>query len=155
MDNSRVIERLIFAYAELLDAGDLEGVADLFAGAEFGGPDDAGVVVGREAVLAVLTSTVRIHPDGTPRTAHVTTNVSVEMVKGAAVAHSRFTVLQAADGLALQPIIAGRYRDRFVEVEGRWSFAERRIFTDLVGDVHQHLLVDPAVLGLRAPLPPA
>jgi hypothetical protein len=127
----------------------LEGVADLFADAAFGGPDDAGLAVGRSAVLAILTSTVRIHPDGTPRTAHLTTNVAVEMGSGRASARSRFTVLQAVDGLPLQPIIAGRYRDRFVEGEGRWRFLERRVLTDLIGDVRQHLLIDPAVLGLR------
>jgi hypothetical protein len=155
MEASRVIERLIFSYAELLDAGDLEGVADLFASATFGGPDDATVVAGRDAVLAVLTSTVRIHSDGTPRTAHVTTNVSVEMGVGEAAARSRFMVLQAADGLVLQPIVAGRYLDRFAVVEGRWAFLERRILTDLVGDVRQHLLINPAALGRRAAPPPA
>ena len=142
MDDYRAIERLIFSYAEFLDAGNLAGVADLFEDAAFGGPDDAGLVVGRQAVLAVLTSTVRIHSDGTPRTAHVTTNVVVDVGDSVATARSRFTVLQAADGLALQVIVAGRYRDRFAEQEG--------FFTDLVGDVSQHLLIDRAALRRRS-----
>lgn len=142
MDDPRVIERLIFSYAERLDAGDLEGVADLFSDAVFGGPGDRGTVAGRDAVLALLTSTVRIHADGTPRTAHVTTNVAVDVGSASATARSRFTVLQAVDGLALQPIIAGRYHDRFSQIEGQWRFAERRILTDLVGDLSMHLLTD-------------
>jgi 3-phenylpropionate/cinnamic acid dioxygenase small subunit len=150
MDDSGAIERLMFSYAECLDAGDLEGVADLFSDAAFGGPDDRHLVVGRDAVLALLRSTVRIHPDGTPRTAHVTTNVAVEIANGSAAARSRFTVLQAADGLLLQPIIAGRYHDRFGQTEGRWRFLERRVLTDLVGDVSHHMLIDPALLGLRS-----
>jgi 3-phenylpropionate/cinnamic acid dioxygenase small subunit len=150
VDDYRAIERLIFSYAEFLDAGNLAGVADLFEDAAFGGPDDAGLVVGRQAVLAVLTSTVRIHSDGTPRTAHVTTNVVVDVGDSVATARSRFTVLQAADGLALQVIVAGRYRDRFAEQEGKWRFTERRFFTDLVGDVSQHLLIDRAALRRRS-----
>jgi len=149
VDDVRAIERLIFSYAERLDAGDLEGVADLFADGGFGGPGNTPLAQGRQAVFAVLSSTVRIHPGGTPRTAHVTTNLVVEVRNRSATARSRFTVLQAVDGLALQPIIAGRYQDRFAGVEGRWRFAERRVLTDLVGDLSQHLLVEPSRLGLH------
>ena len=39
-----------------------------------------------------------------------------------------------------QPIIAGRYHDRFVRDDGVWRFAERRFFIDLVGDLGHHLL---------------
>jgi hypothetical protein len=41
--------------------------------------------------------------------------------------------------LPLQPIAAGRYHDRFAFGDGRWRFAERRVFVDLVGDVSRHL----------------
>jgi hypothetical protein len=150
VDDVRAIEGLIFTYAERLDAGDLDGVADLFADGGFGGPGDTPLARGRQAVLDVLSSTVRIHPDGTPRTAHITTNVMVETSQRSATARSRFTVLQAVGGL-LQPIIVGRYQDRFAQLEGLWRFQERRVVTDLVGDLSQHLLVDPSRLGLREP----
>ncbi|WP_232232790.1 MULTISPECIES: nuclear transport factor 2 family protein [Actinomycetes] len=52
---------------------------------------------------------------------------------------SYFTVLQAVSGLALQPIIAGRYRDRFTRTADGWQFAERVVTIDLVGDVSGHL----------------
>ena len=47
-------------------------------------------------------------------------------------------MFQAADGFALQPIIAGRYRDRFVD-DGGWRFDERCFFVDQVGDLSHHL----------------
>jgi hypothetical protein len=42
-------------------------------------------------------------------------------------------------GAPLQPIVAGRYLDRFARVDGAWRFAERRILVDLVGDLSRHL----------------
>ena len=48
-------------------------------------------------------------------------------------------VFQAAADLALQPIIAGRYRDRFEQVDGGWRFAERCFYVDQVGDLSHHL----------------
>jgi len=52
-------------------------------------------------------------------------------------------VLQATDALPLQPIITGRYRDRFARDDvGGWRFAERRFFVDLVGDLREHLTID-------------
>ena len=60
-------------------------------------------------------ATTRLYPDGTPGTKHVTTNLIIEIDDQAtgAAARSYFTVLQAVPGLPLQPILAGRYRDRF------------------------------------------
>jgi hypothetical protein len=89
--------------------------------------------------------TRRYEDNGTPHTKHVTTNlmVNVDEEAGTATARSYFTVLQALpDSLALQPIIAGRYHDRFEKVDGAWRFSERRMLVDLVGDLSQHLLFE-------------
>jgi hypothetical protein len=91
------------------------------------------------------TSTRRYPDDGTPKTKHVITNVMVEIdeVSASATGRSYFTVLQAVPGaLALQPVIAGRYHDRFETVGGRWRFAARHMLVDLVGDLSQHMLFD-------------
>jgi hypothetical protein len=84
---------------------------------------------------------VILYEDGTPRTQHVTTNVVVDVDEpaGTATARSRVTVFQAVPGLPLQPIAAGRYRDRFQRHDRRWRFAERRTDVHLVGDVSHHL----------------
>jgi len=148
-DAERSIENLIFSYAGFVDAGDLDGVSDLLADATIGIDGVAAGLRGREKILDLLQSTIRIHEDGTPRTKHVTTNVQIEVDEeaGTAAARSYFTVLQSAEGLGLQTIVAGRYRDRFERHEGRWRFAERRFTTDLIGDVSRHLLAGPEILG--------
>ena len=46
---------------------------------------------------------------------------------------------QSVDGLALQPIITGRYRDEFVCVDDGWRFARRQFAVDHVGDLSHHL----------------
>jgi hypothetical protein len=59
--------------------------------------------------------------------------------RGTAMSGAYFTALQALPGLALQPIVGGRYHDRFERRDGQWRFLERRVRTDLVGDVTGHL----------------
>ena len=137
------IQNLVHRYAELIDLGDFAGVGDLLDRAEVGSGDHPGSLTGRDAVTAMFTSTTRRYPDGTPRTKHVTTNLILEIddEAGTAAARSYFTVFQAVPALALQPVVAGRYHDRFVREGSTWRFAERRFFLDLVGDVSQHQLV--------------
>ncbi len=148
-DAARSIENLIFSYAACVDAGDLDGVSALLAEATIGIDGVTAGLRGREKIFELLRSTIRMHEDGTPRTKHVTTNVQIEVddEEGTAAARSYFTVLQAAEGLGLQTIVAGRYRDRFERHDGRWRFAERRFTTDLIGDVSRHLQAGPEILG--------
>ena len=137
------IAALIHCYAELLDAGDLDGVAELFADADYGSPNQ-GRIHGSAAVRKVYEPVI-LHDDGTPRTKHVISNVTIEVEQDAtaAAARSYFTVLQAVDGLPLQAIIAGRYHDRFAFVDGEWRFAERMILPDLIGDLSRHMRGGP------------
>jgi 3-phenylpropionate/cinnamic acid dioxygenase small subunit len=134
------ISGLIFTYAERLDAGDLAGVAALFADATYRSAR-GGSYRGQAALLDVLTRVVILHGDGTPRTRHVTTNLLIDTdeATGTATARSYFTVLQATDRLPLQIIVAGRYHDRFERGAGGWRFDDRLIFVDLIGDLSQHL----------------
>lgn len=145
--SARSIENLIATYAELVDAGDFPGLGELFDDAAFGGSEAA--VRGREPVEKLFRAMVRVYEDGTPRTKHVTTNIRIDVddEAGTAVAHSYVTVFQALPDMALQPIVAGRYRDVFERRHDIWHFAERRFTTDLLGDVSRHLLVGPEVLA--------
>ena len=142
-DAATTIQNLVHRYAELIDLGDFDALGRLLGRADVGSGDHPGTLTGAGAQTAMFTSTTRRYEDGTPRTKHVTTNCIVEIDERAATATCRsyFTVLQAVPALPLQPIVAGRYHDRFVCDDGTWRFAERRFFIDLVGDVSQHQLV--------------
>ena len=135
----RAVQNLIATYAELVDDGDFAGVGILLADATF--TAGGGSVSGRDAIEKMLRDTLIVYDDGTPRTKHVTTNVAIEVDEeaGTAVSRSYFTALQALPDLALQPIVSGRYQDRFERRDGQWRFVERRVRTDLVGDVSRHL----------------
>jgi uncharacterized protein (TIGR02246 family) len=138
MDDGAAIAALVYGYAERIDAGDLAGVAALFTDGVFRS-ERGGRYEGAAAVRAVLEKLVKLHDDGTPRTKHVTTNLIVEIDGDAATARSYFTVLQQTATIPLQLIVAGRYHDRFVRVDGRWRFADRLIHMDLVGNLGDHL----------------
>ena len=144
---AREIENLLHTYAERIDAGDLEGVADLFAHGRIAASARATpeqTFAGRDRVLALYRGSTRIYDDGSPHTRHVTTNSIIEVDEGAntASARSTYTVLQQVDDLPLQPIISGRYRDTFQRIDGRWWFDTRLIIIDLVGDLSRHLLYE-------------
>ena len=143
-DDRAAITDLIYRYAELIDAGDFEGVGELLSRAAFGGPRTP-TVSGASNIAAVFTATTRRFADGTPKTRHLVLNAIVEIAGDSATARSTFCVVQATDRIALAPIVAGRYHDRF----GRdpvlgWHFTERIADVEMVGDVSDHLLIDPA-----------
>src|SRR6185436_7798566 len=78
-DGRTAIERLLYMYAERLDAGDFAGVGALFADGEIRAGDQGSGIRGADAVRGLYAATVRLHGDGTPRTKHVTTNVVVDV----------------------------------------------------------------------------
>ena len=142
----RAVAALLATYAALIDAGDFDGVADLLADAVITTDGDVVVASGRDEIVALYASTTKRHEDGTPLTSHVITNLIVEPsgVVDQYVARSYFTVLQATDGVPLQPIIAGRYRDVVEHRAGRWVFVERCMDPRLFGDLRYHLRIDLA-----------
>ncbi|HWD55984.1 MAG TPA: nuclear transport factor 2 family protein [Acidimicrobiales bacterium] len=141
------VSQLIYTYAERIDEGDFARVAELFEHATltFEGFGDA--VTGREAIEKLYTRSTRRYEDGTPHTKHVMTNVLVDVDDDGQSAASRsyFTVLQAVPGeLALQPVIAGRYRHTYRRVDTHWRVETMHVMIDLVGDLGHHMLFDLA-----------
>ena len=135
------IRNLLGRYCESIDAGDFDGVADLLAGAVLRQESGAEVARGRDAIAALYGATTRRHADGTPRTRHVTANsiIEVDEATGTATARSVYVVLQATESVPLQPVVSGRYRDRFARTADGWAFTERTITVDLVGELGDHL----------------
>lgn len=141
------ITKLIYTYAELMDAADFEGIGRLFAHAVMTAEGVPDVRRGAEEITRQYVESARVFPDtGTPKTKHVTTNliIDVDEAAGTATARSYFTVFQQTDTLPLQPIIAGRYHDTFERADGQWRFTRRHMICDLIGDLSQHLLFDLA-----------
>jgi 3-phenylpropionate/cinnamic acid dioxygenase small subunit len=143
-DSALEITNLIYTYAELIDGGDLDGVADLFAhgricGMENGPPET--VFEGTTRVREMYDMATRIYEDGTPKTHHNTTNVRLHIDEAAGTARSQsyYCVTQATPDLPLQVIVTGHYKDTFHRLDGVWRFDSRTMFVDQVGDVSQHL----------------
>jgi 3-phenylpropionate/cinnamic acid dioxygenase small subunit len=137
-DAHEAIRWLLSRYCELMDAAAWAAVGELFADAELAGPNDAVLARGGAAVAAMYERGTRLY-DGSPRTRHITANTLIELDGDGADARSSYVVFQGVDGFALQPIITGRYQDRFVRVDGDWRFARRQFFVDHVGDLSHHL----------------
>lgn len=143
-DSARQIENLLYTYAERIDAGDLDGVADLFAhgricGVEDGPPET--VFTGTAGVRKLYDMATKLHDDGTPMTKHMTSNVRIEVdeEKGTARGRANYLVTQATPDFPLQIIVTGHYHDTFHRVDGEWWFDTRVMFVDQVGDTSHHL----------------
>ncbi len=138
------IRNLLGCYCERMDAGDFVGLGQLFArgGLAAGEPDAKPFVVGAEAIAAFYAKGTRLY-DGSPRTKHlvVDTVLADAADDGSVTARSSYLVLQAVAGFPLQPIITGRYVDRFeLDDSGEWFFARRHFAVDLMGDLSHHMV---------------
>ena len=138
------IERLLYAYSDTIDRGQLEATAALFGTDGLYGLVGAGAAKGAQQVLHTFRSNVQLY-DGVPRTRHVVTNVVIDVDADgmSGTARSYVQVLHQAPGCALAPVVAGTYHDRVHLVEGEWQFAERRMIIELVGDMSTHLKQNP------------
>jgi len=134
-DSAGQITALVYRYCELFDTGRFDEFAAQF---EHGQWHKAGL--GAAAARRWIDDHVHVH-DELPRTKHVTTNLTVDVDEdaGTATARSYVTVLQALPDFPLQPIFAGRYRDRFTLVDGCWRWTRREVIGDLYGDVSHHV----------------
>ncbi|TFV57458.1 nuclear transport factor 2 family protein [Mycobacterium sp. PS03-16] len=143
-DGAREIENLVYTYAERIDAGDLDGVAALFAHGRICGMADGPpetVFEGADRVRQMYDMATRLYDDGTPKTRHFTTNVQIYVDDSAGTARGSayYCVTQATPDLPLQVIVTGHYRDTFHRIDGVWWFDTRVMFVDQVGDTSHHL----------------
>ena len=152
-ESHHAISNLLFRYAECVDQADFDGLSKLFThgtirstSAEESKKGMRGEQIGR-----FYAATNRVHDDGTLRTRHLATNVRVEIEeeRDSATARSYYVVLQATPKLPFQPIVGGRYEDRFERVGGEWRFADRVVLVDQIGDMSEHLSFDLSQGGVR------
>jgi 3-phenylpropionate/cinnamic acid dioxygenase small subunit len=151
-ESYHAITTLLFRYAECIDRADFAGLGQLFAHGRIrssSGPARDGW--SGDQVRDFYESTNRVHEDGTLRTRHLNTNHLVDIDEAAGVASvlSAYVVFQATKKLPFQPIVGGRYEDRFERKGGEWRWSERLIHVDQIGDVSEHLNLDPLLLNRR------
>lgn len=143
-EDKLAITELFYRYAELIDAGDFDGVGQLLARATFAGTRSESTS-GAEAIAKLFAMTTRRFPDhgDTPRTRHLVLNPIVDVDDRTATARSTFCVIQNTETVPLQPIVVGRYFDTFSCDDGGWYFTERKVEVEMIGDVSAHLMFDP------------
>jgi 3-phenylpropionate/cinnamic acid dioxygenase small subunit len=144
-----VIEQIMFTYAEGIDTGDIETVAQLFAQGAIVLPDGS-EIKGYQEVYDQYTGMVMFYDDNeqlvpykrhecSPRTRHVVTNLMFEFNNDVTVADvkSYFMVYQTMEGKN-QVIAGGRYVDRFERTIHGWHLVTRTIHFDNMGDMSRH-----------------
>jgi 3-phenylpropionate/cinnamic acid dioxygenase small subunit len=134
------IAAIVYRYAELLDAGDMDGVVALFARATWRSAATDTVLRTPEEIRGVYDRIV-LYDDGTPRTRHLMNNLIIEMDEGADVATGRcsYTVLQGVEpGEPIQIALVGRYEDRYARGPDGWHLTDRLFHIDLDGDQSRH-----------------
>ena len=138
------ITNLLYRYAELIDAGDYEGIGAHLAHAVITTDGSDHETRGADQVAAMYHATTRKYEDGTPLTKHVITNPIVEVADDGltATVRSYYTVFQKTPDTPLQPIINGHYRDEFAKVDGEWRYTRRHMGVDYLGDLSRHLLFE-------------
>ena len=148
-DDKLAITELLYRYAELIDAGDFDGVGQLLARSTFAGTRSQSTS-GADTIAKLFAMTTRRYPDhgNTPRTRHLVLNPIVEVSTAhdglrTATTRSTFCVVQNTEKVPLQPIVVGRYYDTFNCDENGWYFTERKVDVQMIGDVSAHLMVDP------------
>lgn len=137
MTSEDAIRNLLFRYCELMDAGDMEHVADMFSHAVIIGQDGAQLAKGRDEVLAMYGGGNRTErTSGGRRSKHLTTNALVEVDEdaGTAMARSYWVLLvSTSPEEPVRAVLAGSYHDTFARTDGTWRFTQRAYLVDLVG----------------------
>ncbi|HWC33542.1 MAG TPA: nuclear transport factor 2 family protein [Mycobacteriales bacterium] len=143
-DSHEQIRNLLGRYCERMDAGDFAGLAALFADGRLSDEQGDVFATGSGEMQSMWERQTMLY-DGSPRTRHVTANpvIDVDEAGGTATCTSSYVVFQGVDDFAFQPIVSGRYSDRFARGDGEvWRFTERRYAVDHVGDLSHHLNFD-------------
>jgi ketosteroid isomerase-like protein len=149
MSSVRAIRELILSYADLVGAGDVEGLAELFAHAELSATGNPRVSRGRDEVRETYIATLGGAGSERPHVHNVVTNLMIDADddQATATARSYFTVVRSRSESSLSVSIAGRYEDAFERIDGTWRFTRRHIVIDLMGQASDLLAGVAALAG--------
>ena len=152
LEDRFAIQDLMFRYAECVDLARFDALGALFTHGSLGAEGNERMR-GASQIGKFYAATNKVHADGTLRTRHLASNpiieVSGEGPSRRASSRSYFVVFQATADVPLQPIVAGRYHDRFHRIDEAWWFEDRLVLVDQIGNMKDHLSFDLA----RDPIP--
>jgi hypothetical protein len=125
VSSERAIANLIASYAFLNDDADIAGLGELFADAVC--TLNGTTARGRKEVETLARTIINVRWDGRSTTSHEITNIMLDIdeVAGTAIGRAYWTLYLAVSGTPRQPVMAGRYLDRFERRGAAWRFAER------------------------------
>lgn len=129
------IRNLMNEYCYAIDSGDFVTFAKLFQNAEW-------IAEGKKPSNESANNII-IYEDGTPKTKHTITNISINVdeARKKATAHSYVTVYQGTSDFPLQAIFSGDYFDEFKNINEIWNFSKREIRNSITGDMTAHLKI--------------
>jgi 3-phenylpropionate/cinnamic acid dioxygenase small subunit len=136
----RQIANLVYGLAEALDDGDHDRIEALLGEATFQ-LGERETRVGGAAFRRTVERSMILYEDGTPRTLHVVSNLTIEVDDdtGTATSKSYVTVFQGLPDFPLQAVLTGRYLDSFAcDSTGTWRWRSRRMRIDQLGDTSRH-----------------
>jgi 3-phenylpropionate/cinnamic acid dioxygenase small subunit len=126
MEDESTIRRMLIEYGAFLDAKDYASYAALFA------PDGVwqggfGTFTGPAAIAAMLTANLGAPEAGyvNKTNFHMLTNPLIEIDGDRAHVESKYLFWTASPDNRPTPLLAGRYVDEFVRVNGAWKIARR------------------------------
>jgi hypothetical protein len=131
------ISNLLYRYAELLNTGQFDLVGELFSQGRVRVEGGTKTYEGATEVAEMYRSTVGSSTGGVDSLLF-TSNLQVTVEGLEATAKSYFVAYHQRPGVIL-PVVGGRYRDQLARREGTWSFVERVMTIDLIGDLGSHL----------------
>ncbi|WP_380872406.1 hypothetical protein ACFB49_33460 [Sphingomonas sp. DBB INV C78] len=134
------ISALIARYTRLVDLAAYDELGAMFEAGEITANRGGEPLRGAGAIAEFYGRTNKSYGDSGASTLHIVTNLEFEeLTNASAIVRSCFVVLQQRPELPLQPIVCGRYVDRFTRGDRDWRYAVKHIEVGLVGDVSHHL----------------
>ena len=136
-DDYWAISNLVFRYAELLNLGRIDELAELFKYGRVTGDANGTDCRGSEAVAEMYRRSVHFG-DKIPDTLLVTSNLQISVENDTASGKAYFAAIHET-GKGIETVVAGRYQDEFRKIRSCWWFHHRHMIVDLTGDLSTHL----------------